>query len=220
MCTVAGTIPSIPHTCRRQTQRSNVPADSPSQYYLRSLSIPIIDHLLSELRTRFSSHHKTALLGLCLIPSVMISMSTDLFTESSSKLAEMYQDDLPSPESFISEVEIWNLKWQEHYKSHGQASLPDSRRNTLPQTSDMYPNIKVLLIILSTLPVTTCSAERSFSSLKRTKTSLRSSMTTTRLTNLTLLHVYRDIEIDIPSAIDEFARRHPRRLQMVDILCD
>ena len=51
MCTIAETVPSIPRTCCLQTQRSNVPADSPSQYYLRTLSIPIIDHLLSELTT-------------------------------------------------------------------------------------------------------------------------------------------------------------------------
>uniref|UniRef100_A0A1X7T9Q1 HAT C-terminal dimerisation domain-containing protein n=1 Tax=Amphimedon queenslandica TaxID=400682 RepID=A0A1X7T9Q1_AMPQE len=82
------------------------------------------------------------------------------------------------------------------------------------KTSEMYPNIKVLLTILATLPVTTCSAERSFCSLKRTKTSIPSSMTTTRLTNLTLLLVIRDIEVVLQSAIDEFACRHPRRLQM------
>ena len=39
----------------------------------------------------------------------------------------------------------------------------------------------------------------------------------TRLTGLTLLTVHRDIPVDIPAAIDEFARRHPRRIQMLDI---
>ena len=43
-------------------------------------------------------------------------------------------------------------------------------------------------------------------------------MMTTRLSNLTLLHVFRDIEVDLPCAIDEFARSYPRRLQMSDIL--
>ena len=220
MCTIAETVPSIPRTCRLQTQRSNVPADSPSQYYLRTLSIPIIDHLLSELTTRFSSHHKTALLGFCLIPVALISMSSESFSESCFKLAEMYRGDLPSPKSFSSEIETWKVKWQQHFRNHGDASLPDCPSNTLPETTNMYPNIKVLLTILATLPVTTCSAERSFSSLKRTKTSLRSSMTTTRLTNLTLLHVFRDIEVDLQSAIDDFAHRHPRRLQMCDIMSD
>ena len=199
------------------SQRSNVPADSPSQYYLRTLSIPIIDHLLSELTTRFSSHHKTALLGFCLIPVALISMSSQSSSESCFKLAEMYWEDLPSPESFSSEIQTWKVKCQEHLRNYGDASLPDFPSNTLPETTNMYPIIKVLLTIIG---YTTCSAEQSFSSLKRTKTSLCSSMTTTRLTNLTLLHVFRDIEVDLQSAIDEFARRHPRRLQMCDIMSD
>ena len=43
----------------------------------------------------------------------------------------------------------------------------------------------------------------------RVKTAFRSSMTA---------HVHRDLPIDIAAAVDEFPRRHPRRMQMVDIL--
>ena len=82
----------------------------------------------------------------------------------------------------------------------------------------MYPNIRALVCILCTLTVTTCSAERSFSGLKQIKTAFHSSMIT--LTGLALLTLHCDIPIDIPAAIDEFARRHPRRLQMVNILED
>ena len=73
---------------------------------------------------------------------------------------------------------------------------------------------------ICTLPVTSCLAERSFSGLKRTKTAFRSSMATQRLTNLSLLSIHRDILVDIQAAIDEFSRRHPRRLQLTDILAD
>ena len=41
-----------------------------------------------------------------------------------------------------------------------------------------------------------------------------------RLTALTLLHVHRDIEIDAPQVIDEFARRYPRRMKLSNILQD
>ena len=60
-----------------------------------------------------------------------------------------------------------------------------------------YPNINILLQIMCTLPVTSCSSERSFSALKQIKTSLRSSMGNERLTALTLLYIHRDVEIDI-----------------------
>ena len=148
MCTIAETVPSIPCTCRLQTQRSNVPADAPSQYYLRTLSIPIIDQLLSELTTRFFSHHKTALHGFCLIPVALISMPSESFSECCFKLAEMYRVNLPSPESFSSEIQTWKVKRQEHFRNHGDATLPDCPSNTLPETTNMYPNIKVLLTII------------------------------------------------------------------------
>ncbi len=41
-----------------------------------------------------------------------------------------------------------------------------------------------------------------------------------RLTSPTLLHLHRDIDISLPDVIDEFARRHPRRLQLADIFAD
>ena len=73
-----------------------------------------------------------------------------------------------------------------------------------------HPNISTLVRILCTLPVTSCSAERSFSSLKRSKTAFRSAMTNTRLTGLTLLQLHRDVPIDIDAAVETFARMHPR----------
>ena len=73
-------------------------------------------------------------------------------------------------------------------------------------------NVKILITILCTLPVTTCSAERSFSVLKRTKSPLQSTMTTERLTELSLLSIHRDIKIDINAAINEFGRDGPRLL--------
>lgn len=41
-----------------------------------------------------------------------------------------------------------------------------------------------------------------------------------RLTSLTLLNLHRDIDIDIPDVIDEFARRHPRQMELGDILTE
>uniref|UniRef100_A0A1X7UVB9 HAT C-terminal dimerisation domain-containing protein n=1 Tax=Amphimedon queenslandica TaxID=400682 RepID=A0A1X7UVB9_AMPQE len=147
-------------------------------------------------------------------------MSKEAFTENISKLSDLYSIDLPSPGNMNSEVECCKLKWEQHLSTHGPSSLPNSLTSTLAQASSMYPNVKTLLIILFTLPVTSCLAERSFSSLKRMKTPYRSTRTTHRLSSLSLLHVHRDIEIDIEAAVDEFSIRYPRRLQVANILQD
>ena len=220
MCDTIGTQPSLPRLCQRQTHRSNTPAHSPKEYFRRTISIPLLDHILSEIDHRFNVHQQTALSGLYLVPSILITKTLEEVTVKLKKLGDMYVDDLPHPSSLQSEVHSWHLKWKQQVKDHGEESLPTTLSFTLPHASSLFPNIKVLLVILCTLPVTSCSAEQSFSGLKRIKTALRSTMGNDRLTSLSLLHLHRDINIHIPDIIDEFARRYPRRMKLLNILAD
>lgn len=80
---------------------------------------------------------------------------------------------------------------------------------------DFYPNIKRLLLIFATIPVTTCTSERSFSSLKRIKTYLRSTMGENRLNGLALLNIHPEIIINTEEVVDIYANKHPRRLQLL-----
>ena len=178
MCENVGIQPSIPQRCSRQLHRDNVPATTPSEYYCCSVTIPLVDHLLSQMRTRFSPHQQTALHGLSIVPSLIVTVLTEECTSKLSEFARMYQDDLPSSECVSTEIHCWEMKWRQYLSEHGQSRLPSSPAAALRQTGSMFPNIKALLSILCTLPVTSCTAERSFSTLKRTKTPFRSSMTT------------------------------------------
>lgn len=67
------------------------------------------------------------------------------------------------------------------------------------------------------MPVGVASAERSFSTLHRMKTWLRSRMGETRLTGLRLLHVRREVNLKnlIQSVIDRFANKKQRRVDFV-----
>ena len=112
MCADVGTVPAIPWRCSHQMNRSNVPADSPSQYYCRSISIPLLDHLLSEMQSHFSSLNQTALLGLSILPSIIVNLSPHEFAKV-HKFAKMYQNDLLSPHCVSSELDCWNIKWQQ-----------------------------------------------------------------------------------------------------------
>ena len=68
-----------------------------------------------------------------------------------------------------------------------------------------------LLQIMATLPETTCTSERSFSTLRRLKTYLRNTTNEERLNDLALLNVHRDCKIDPERVIDELCAK-PRRL--------
>ena len=78
-------------------------------------------------------------------------------------------------------------------------------------TSDIYKTmlseVNKLLQLYFTFPVTTATAERSFSSLRRIKTFLRSTMTECRLNNLCLLYVHKSITdaLDLSQIAKDFA---------------
>ena len=56
--------------------------------------------------------------------------------------------------------------------------------NKVPMAKGMFSEVDTLLRLYFTIPITTCTAERSFSCLRRIKTYLQSTMTEERLNNV------------------------------------
>lgn len=71
---------------------------------------------------------------------------------------------------------------------------------------DLVPEIVKLIKIMLTVPVSSCTAERSFSALGRLKTFLRSTMTQTRLNDVALLNVHKQEEINIENIANKFIK--------------
>ena len=61
----------------------------------------------------------------------------------------------------------------------------------MPRTK-FYPAVRDALLILLTLPAPTCTVERPFSTIRRVKTWLRSTMSDERLSGLCMLSEHRD----------------------------
>nr|CAH7728490.1 unnamed protein product [Callosobruchus chinensis] len=100
-----------------------------------------------------------------------------------------------------AEFELWQLKCSK-FKDPIKTAV-----ETLQECDeDMFPNEHKLLIILATLPVSTASSERTFSTLKRLKTYLRNRTGEDRLVGLALMTIHRNIDIDADQVVDEFAR--------------
>lgn len=78
----------------------------------------------------------------------------------------------------------------------------------------MLSEIDKLVKLYFTFPVTTSTAERSFSSLRRLKTFLRSTMTDCRLNNLFLLYIHPSItdSLDLCTVAKEFISVNSRRV--------
>uniref|UniRef100_G1KWA4 Uncharacterized protein n=1 Tax=Anolis carolinensis TaxID=28377 RepID=G1KWA4_ANOCA len=95
--------------------------------------------------------------------------------------------------TLMEEYDMWCRKW----KKIPPAEKPSNALEAyLVCDGQFFPNVKKLLQISATLPVSTAINERSFSTLKRLKTYTRSTMKQERLTGLALLSVHRSLSIE------------------------
>jgi hAT family C-terminal dimerisation region len=198
-----------PRTTSKQTLRSNVPADSVEQYFMRAIFIPFIDQMLSQLHERFTRHRNILKDFLTLLPNGKEAPTANA-TKDFCRLCEFYERDLQStnPAILNAEFNLWYKKFE----------TITPCKNVIDAISlcdkEIYPNIYNLLKIFATLPVTTCVSERSFSSLRLLKTYLRSTMTQTRLNGLALLYIHRDINVSMTEVIQELCKKK-RKLDFI-----
>jgi len=75
---------------------------------------------------------------------------------------------------------------------------------------NLFPNVYKLLKIVCILPVTTCTSERSFSSLRRLKTYLRSTMAENRLNGLAMLSIHREKLLTPEEVIEQLIKKNRR----------
>ena len=121
------------------------------------------------------------------------------------KVGELYAVDFPNVSLLSGDIHNWYTKWKSEEKDRGSNSLPSTISPTLTRISSFYPNIKALVTILCTFPVTSCTTERSFNGLKYIKTVFRSGMSNECLSSLTLLLMHQDILLDIEEVINKFS---------------
>ena len=101
-------------------------------------------------------------------------------------------------------------------------SLKDVASNILSftSTSSLFSEVLKLLQLMYVLPATTATAERSFSSLRRLKTYLRTTMSAQRLNHLMILHIHKDRTemLDVKEIAVEFISRGERRKKVFGIM--
>nr|CAI5847132.1 unnamed protein product [Callosobruchus analis] len=200
---------SVPRLAYKQTHRSNPPSDNDNEYWRRSLIIPYIDSLISSLNIRFSQENTPAFALSRLHPLYMTKTSIADLHKNAESFQEFYNLDI------TGELNLWHNLWVTKALSDDQ--LKDIEVVDLFKEANIfYPAVRKALIILSTIPCTTATVERSFSTLRRVKTWLRSTMGEERLTGLCLMSVHRNYLKDNSEfiekiVIDKFSA-NPRRL--------
>lgn len=194
-----------PRLASRQTQRCNVISGDIEDYYRISTYLPYLDLFITHLEDRFLKHREILTNFGCLFPSKTSTLDEEACKQLFSKYATILNAD--SPEVWISEVRIWRRR-----------ILDKNIKNSLDAldvcNEDAFPNVHKILRVMAVLPVTTSTNERSFSTLRRLKNYLRSTMSENRLNGLASLNIHRDIEVDVNSVLDEFFSV-PRRINLL-----
>lgn len=221
-------------TVKNQKHRANpsinMASENPVRDYFRiSLYLPYIDYFINELKERFTSHKNIFEGFLCLF-------SEEKFKSSPHSFEELSGHFLPevSKTCVLAELRMW-------FERLSRLSQNQERRaiNLLDMYSKVaYPNIYRLLKIFCSLPVSTATPERSFSTLKRVKNYLRNSTSQVcyikhnnnniynviiklfilifqnRLNGLAMLSIHREIPVHVNAVFDELAKKR-RRLDFV-----
>ena len=201
----------IPRIASKQIHRENYNTKDPESYYRQSVYIPTLVGLISELEDRFSQNTLEIFNFSVLFPEN--NGFNDV--EGIQNLVSKYSHFLEHSNELVvkelqTELERWCLKWQEDVN---HALLPSISAHELLNkcNSIIYPRIHFFLRIFVTLSVSNASPERTFSTLKRLETWLRTTMTQERLTGLVLLHMHKEEEIDVNEVIDLYAKQKNRR---------
>ncbi|KAK5860409.1 hypothetical protein PBY51_021888 [Eleginops maclovinus] len=92
--------------------------------------------------------------------------------------------------------------------------------NLHPQTRALFSEVEKVIQLCLALPISVASSERSFSTLRRLKTWLRSTMTQKRLTHLSLMNVHKDImdDVDMNALMRDFISMTPERQSVFGVV--
>ena len=97
----------LPCISSHQQHRSNPEHNSVEDYFKKSIIIPFLDHLVSDISTRFTKHNKTAASIQELLPRSITSSSS--FSKIEGAVA-FYTADLPNPLIMDEEFCRWKTK--------------------------------------------------------------------------------------------------------------
>ena len=187
-----------PRIAGHQQHRNNVPAPTVEDYWRLNLFFPFMDHLRTELENR-----------LC-IPHPLLKAQY-LLSNKIVPLAPGIWDDIKT--EYVPFVDVKLDIWRHKIAISGLVA--NKLCKAMDASYKLHPNLYAIFKVLLTMPVSTASAERSYSTLRRLKTYLRNTMSQERLTGLALMHIHRNINVDINRVINEVDATGHRRTALV-----
>ncbi|XP_066917209.1 52 kDa repressor of the inhibitor of the protein kinase-like [Clytia hemisphaerica] len=203
------TTEKIKRRCSVMLYRENYESSCPKDYYKDAVAIPFLDHLRMEIQSRFPNESLQIYAAFHFFPRRVIECADYYVNEFCST----YKNDLPSFSTLYAQLDTWEVKWKAF-----TGTLPNTTKELLDATDKyLFPTIHEALRILATIPVTTCSCERSISCLRRLKTWMRNKMTEERLNSLSVIMFNRHVRVRTDN-VDKFFANDRQRMGSGNIL--
>ena len=166
---------------------------------------------MDQLNTRFLKHKEKVFTLQNLLPSNDAKMSFDQL----QNVLEPLEPLLPFCLAEIqAQLKIWQCIWAD--KIGKGEPIPETAVGALAECNkDLMPAMFRILQIFATLPITTATSERSFSTLKRVKTYLRNTKAEERLTGQALIAIHERVMGLHP---DDIISRMANKKRKIDIV--
>ena len=105
-----------------------------------------------------------------------------------------YSDDLPNPNILDEELCRWKTKWLAVKLQDRPETISDTLKQCCPTSP---PNIFTLLKLFGTIPLSSCSCEKSATALRRLNNYMQCTQSEERLSALAPIHMNYEYDINI-----------------------
>ncbi len=202
----------LPSSVVTESLGRNETVQDVQQFLRREIFYPTIDKAVTEINARFSTISVEILRGI----DVFVPEHPNfLNAEVVKPLAEHYKSNIDDINMELRQVARMMQRKKEDgtlpVGLYGSDQPLLNFTNFIEKYKEAFFELHRLSRIAATIPITTASAERSFSTLKLIKTYLRTTMSNERLSNLAMLALHKDRAkyLDLDRVVDIFVNMYP-----------
>lgn len=175
----------------------------PESFYKEHLSIPLVNHVLSELTRLFGDDHLMTLRCLSLVPAVIDQHKS---TEPDEACMQVFNSDIPNVGTLSAEMHCWWVKWSKKGKDE---TFPSSVLETL-RAADVkfFPNMLAVLRLISIMP-TSAVQDSGEVTYRHFKTYVENTPDRFKSKSLALINLNKDIGLDLDSLAEMYMQTYP-----------
>ena len=162
----------------------------------------MFDTVTSSLSSRFHTDSNTHMIR------VEQFLVTHHSSDNVSEILKFYGNNIDADRLLLHRDMLFDIMQSKHVVASCLSDIVTFLRDN-PNVRVLLPELVKLVRIVLTVPVTSCTAERSFSSLRRLKSYMRSTMKQSRLNSVAVTNVHNDIlhGLDLDVIANEFISR-------------